>query len=203
MEVVGIVTEIRPLPNETLVFIADNCGGAILHLPIEASIPPTGSRIRLTVSAYFSDTRTDLYLAPGNSIEYLSGRSLPHSIPFTQALMKRAPTGTLVRSKGNISQTSDFTGKPIYDTIVSFIRLDPHTRAVPLGPVVLYGIIEWRDAVPELRVHYVAPARTYESRLADALRDWNAPRVAKQYARDVINFLLIKSLTRGKSLSLP
>ena len=201
--IVGIVTEIRPLPNETLVFIADNCGGAILHLAIDVSTPPTGSRIRLTVSAYSSDTRTDLYLAPGTSIEYLSGTVPPQVIPFMQALIDRAQTGTLVRSRGTISKTSDFTGKPIYETLASFIRLDPHTRAVPLGPVVLYGILEWRDAAPLLRVHYVAPARTYESRLANALRDWNVPRLAKQHARDVINFLLVKSLTRGKSLSLP
>ena len=201
--IVGIVTEIRPLPNETLVFIADNCGGAILHLAIDVSTPPTGSRIRLTVSAYSNDTRTDLYLAPGTSIEYLSGTVPPQAIPFMQALIDRAQTGTLVRSRGTISKTSDFTGKPIYETLASFIRLDSHTSAVPLGPVVLYGILEWRDAAPLLRVHYVAPARTYESRLTDALRDWNVPRVAKQYARDVINFLLVKSLTRGKSLSLP
>lgn len=198
-----MVTEIRPLPNETLVFIADRCGGAVLHLPIDVSTPPTGSRIRLSVSAYSSDFRTDLYLAPGTGIEYLSGSELPQAIPFIQALIKGASTGTLVRSRGFVSRSTDFTGKPIYETVASYIRLDPHARAVPLGAVVLYGILEWSDAMPLLRVHYVAPARSTEPRWADALRDWIAPRAATQHARDVINFLLVKSLTRGKSLSLP
>ena len=203
VEVVGMVTEIRPLPNETLVFIADRCGGAVLHLPIDVSTPPTGSRIRLSVSAYSSDFRTDLYLAPGTGIEHLSGSELPQAIPFIQALINGATTGTLVRSRGFVSRSTDFTGKPIYETVASYIRLDPHARAVPLGAVVLYGILEWRDAMPLLRVHYVAPARSNKPRWADALRYWIAPRVATQHARDVINFLLVKSLSRGRSLSLP
>ena len=203
VEVEGIVTEVRPLPEETLVFVADNCGGAILHLAIGVSPPPTGSRIRLAALGSHRDVRIDLYLAPDSSIEYLSGTVAPQAIPFTRAMIQRAPTGTRVRTAGSITRSSDFTGHEFHEATANYIRIDPHAQAVPDGLVTFHGIIEWRESVPHLRVHYIGPAEEPNTTFWDALQEWKISQYARQYVRDALRYLVIRSLTRGQGIYLP
>lgn len=201
--VTGSVTEVREMPKEIRVFLADNCGGAMLHLAVDELAPPTRSYIHLTAVGSRRDMRIDLYLAPGASIEYLSGKESPRAIPFTQAVIQRAPTGTWVRTGGNVTYARDETGHAFYETSANYIRLDPQARAVPTGPVTFYGIIEWREAIPLLRVHYIAPAKPRETSLRDTIRDWKVIRHTLQYARDVFLYLAVRSLTRGHGRYLP
>ncbi len=120
-----------------------------------------------------------------------------------QAMLQGALTGTRVRSAGNITQTTGNTVDETYDSLASFVMLDPHARAVPIGPVVFYGILEWRETAPLLRVHYVVPAKARISTLWESFQDWRVTRIAAQYVRDTVNSLIIRSLTRGRSISLP
>ena len=203
VRVVGTVTEIRELPQEIRVYLADNCGGAVLHLAIDDSAPPVGSQIRVTAIGSLRNLQIDLYVAPETRIENLPGTSQPQAIPFMQAMLQRALTGTRVRSAGNITQTTGKTVDEIYDSVAGYVRLDPHARAVPIGPVVFYGILEWRETVPLLRVHYIIPAKARISTLWESFQDLRVTRIAAQYVRDTVNALIIRSLTRGRSISLP
>ncbi len=191
------------MPKEIRIFLADNCGGAMLHLAVDELAPPTRSHIHLTAVGARRDTQIDLYLAPGASIEYLSGKESPRAIPFTQAVIQRAPTGTWVRTGGSVTYARDETGHTFYETSASYIRLDPQARAIPTGPATFYGIIEWRDAIPLLRVHYIAPAKPRETSLRDTIRDWKVIRHTLQYAQDVFYYLAVRSLTRGHGRYLP
>ena len=203
VRVVGTVTEIREMPQEIRVYLADSCGGAVLHLAIDASAPPVGSQIRVTALGSLRNLQIDLHVAPETRLENLPGTSQPQAIPFIQAMLQRALTGTRVRSAGNITHSTDTTGDEIYDSVASYVRLDPHARAVPIGPVVFYGILEWRETVPLLRVHYVVPAKARISTLWESFQDLRVTRIAAQYVRDTVNALIIRSLTRGRSISLP
>ena len=203
VRVVGTVTEIREMPQEIRVYLADDCGGAVLHLAVDASAPPVGSQIRVTALGSLRNLQIDLYVAPETRLEFLPGTSQPQAIPFMQAMLQRALTGTRVRSAGNITQTTDITVDEIYDSVASYVRLDPHAQAVPIGPVVFYGILEWRETVPLLRVHYVVPAKARISTLWESFQDWRVTRIAAQYVRDTVNALIMRSLTRGRSTSLP
>ena len=203
MRVTGSVTEVREMPKETRVFLADNCGGALLHLAVDISAPPHGSHIRFTALGSRGDTQIDLYLTPATSIEHLPKTTLPHALPFTQAMLQRAPTGTWVRTGGSIAYSRDETGHTVYETSASYIRLDPQARAVPTGPATFYGIIEWREAVPFFRVHYVAPAKESKATFRDAIQDWKVVRDALHYARYIFHYLAVRSLTRGQGAYLP
>lgn len=203
MRVTGSVTEVREMPKETRVFLADNCGGAILHLALAVSAPPTGSRIRFPALGSRRDTQIDLYLAPDTGIEYLPGTMPPQALSFAQAMIQRAPTGTWVRTGGSIAYSRDETGHAYYAASANYIQLDPHARAVPTGPVTFYGIIEWREALPLLRVHYVAPAKESKTTFRDVIQDWKIVRHALHHARNVFQYLVVRSLTRGQGVYLP
>ena len=203
MRVVGTVTEIREMPQEIRVYLADSCGGAVLHLAIDDSAPPVGSRIRVTALGSLRHSQIDLHVAPETRLEFLPGTSQPQAIPFMQAMLQRALTGTRVQSAGTVSQTTGNTVDETYDSVASYARLDPHARAVPIGPVVFYGILEWHETAPLLRVHYVVPTKTRISTLWESLQDWRVTRIAALYVRDTVNALIIRSLTRGRSISLP
>ena len=203
VRVVGTVTEIREMPQEIRVYLADSCGGAVLHLAIDASAPPVGSQIRVTALGSLRNLQIDLHVAPETRLENLPGTSQPQAIPFMQAMLQRALTGTRVRSAGNITQTTGNTVDEIYDSVAGYVRLDPHARAVPIGPVVFYGILEWRETLPLLRVHYVVPEKARISTLWESFQDWRVTRIGAQYVRDTVNSLIIRSLTRGRSISLP
>ena len=191
------------MPKEKRVFLADDCGGAILHLALAVSAPPTGSRIRFPALGSRGDTQIDLYLAPDTGIEYLPGIMPPQALPFTQAMIQRAPTGTWVRTRGSIAHSRDETGRAYYAASANYIRLDPHARAVPTGSVTFYGIIEWHEALPLLRVHYVAPAKESKTTFRDVIQDWKIVRHALHLARDVFHYLVVRSLTRGQGVYLP
>ena len=100
MRVVGTVTEIREMPQEIRVYLADDCGGAVLHLAVDASAPPVGSQIRVTALGSLRNLQIDLYVAPETRLESLPGTAQPQAIPFMQAMLQRALTGTRVRSAG-------------------------------------------------------------------------------------------------------
>ncbi|MYB76167.1 MAG: lamin tail domain-containing protein, partial [Chloroflexi bacterium] len=197
VRVTGSVTEVREMPKETRVFLADNCGGALLHLAVDISAPPHGSHIRFTALGSRGDTQIDLYPAPNPIIEYLPKTTPPQALPFTRAMLQRAPTGTWVRTGGSIAYSRDETGHGFYETSASYIRLDPQARAVPTGTATFYGIIEWREAVPLLRVHYVAPAKESKATFKDTIQEWKVARHALHHARDIFHYLAVRSLTRG------
>ena len=50
---------------------------------------------------------------------------------------------------------------------------------------------------------YLAPAEETRSTPKETLQNWKVTRVATNFMRDIAEYLLVKSLTRGKSMALP
>ena len=203
VDVDGVVTEVRSLPKETLVFIADRCGGAVLHLGIGVRPPPTGSHIRFTAFASREGTQIDLNPLPDTHIRYLPGKAPPEAIPFTRAILQQATTGTRVWAEGRIAIGRDFDGSRVYASNPGYLRLDPNARAVPTGAVDLYGIIEWQESVPRFRVHFVAPRAPARPSLKEAILKSTISQQTMRFVRSVYQHLVYRSLARGPWVNLP
>lgn len=202
VRVTGSVTEVRPLPGETQVFIADACGGAILHLPLQDVPPPVHSRVRFAALGARTATQIDLYMDTDATLARLPAAALPPAIPFAEAVSRRAPTGTRVYATGAIVRARDVLGNTQYRATPSSILLDAHAQAVPAGAVVFYGIIEWRDAGAILRVHSVAPAAARAPPSASSIMNGKLVGAVLQHARDALRLLISRAATRGRANSL-
>ena len=203
VRVTGSVTETRRLPGETQVFIADECGGAILHLPLQDAPPPVHSRVRFTALGARSETQIDLYLDAGATLARLPAGPLPPAMPFDDAIARRAPSGTRVFAPGAIVRAHDSAGNTRYQATPSNILLDARTPAVPAGAVVFYGIIEWRSAGAILRVHYVAPAAARAPPSASSPINGKIIGAVLLHARDALRLLLSRAATGGRANALP
>ena len=203
VRVSGSVTETRRLPGETQVFIADECGGAILHLPLQDAPPPVHSRVRFTALGARSETQIDLYLDAGATLARLPAGPLPPAMPFDDAIARRAPSGTRVFAPGAIVRAHDSAGNTRFRATPSNILLDARTPAVPAGAVVFYGIIEWRSAGAILRVHYVAPAAARAPPSASSPLNGKIIGAVLQHARDALRLLLSRAATGGRANALP
>ncbi len=199
VRVTGSVTEVRRLADETLVFIADACGGAILHLDANAKPPPVHSRLRFTALGARNGTQIDLYLDSGAMLERLPASPLPPAMPLAAAISQRAPTGTRVYTQGVIAQERDGAGNTRLRAAPGNVLLDPRAPAAVTGDVVFYGIIEWRAAGPILRAHYVAPAKPQGAASTPSLMDGRLVGAVVRHARDAVRYLLMRAATRGRA----
>ncbi len=197
MRAEGTVTEVRVLPEETRVYLADECGGAILHLDIAAHAPPVGSRIRVMAWGTATASHLSLILEPGTDIEQLPPATLPREIPYWEAVREGRLTGSRVRSLSRIRRAQDAVGNEYYE-VAGHIRLDPQAQAVPLGRVVFHGILEWQEPLPVLRVHYVVPDERSQWSLRDSIANSRPARLAKQAARQLVLALIVRSLPRDR-----
>jgi hypothetical protein len=122
---------------------------------------------------------------------------------FRNAVSQRAPTGTLVRAEGTIIELKNHEDRAIYESVASFVRLSPHARAIPSGKVEFYGILEWREGTPLLRVHYVVPLESKPVAMPVRVKVWRTAHTAVRRLHDAVHHLIVRSITRGRILSLP
>lgn len=203
VRVTGVVTEVRELPHEIRVYLADNCGGGVLHLEVFDSAPPIGSRIFFEAQVSAEHRQVNLYLDSNHGFTRLPSLPAPPAIPFSKAIAKNAYTGTRVQAHGTVLKSTDPDGGKTYSFSADFVRMSPQAQAVPDGAVVFYGILEWREARPLLRVHAVAAVEAPRQSLRQRLANWRVLRIARQSVRATLEHLAIQSLTRGRGMIPP
>ena len=107
-----------------------------------------------------------------------------------------------MRLAGSVTRARDAKGDTFYEVAASSVMLHPQAKAVPTGAVVFFGILEWREATPTLRVHYVVPAAAPVPSGLVSLTDWKFVGAALRHARDAVRHLLMRAATRGRANSL-